>query len=503
MAKFSLPSNVDAERSVLGAMLLDGNAAATGLAVLSEESFSDVEPRNRCVFRAMFELGKKKTPIDTTTVLSELQSLKIEKDAGGVDYLFNLVQSNISYDNIDHYIKIVKDAAVLRDYLTGLQQIQNDYVEGGLSDVGDFIATAQQELTNIANNRSVGDFRSASDVAKIVGKQIDLESANGNNRKITGVDTGYRRLNQITHGWQKDDFVIIAARPSVGKTAFALNLAYNACRYTKKSVAFFSLEMSAAQLMKRLLASVAWVNGENIQTGALSPKDKLKISEALGEISQMKLFFDDTPNAKLGDIVARSRKLKSANPDLCLIVIDYLSLIELENKTNSRTEDVSQVSRSIKELARTLHVPVIALSQLNRNVEQNEGNKPKLSNLRESGSIEQDADMVLLMYRNDYYDSIGLKKESEKGMSHSQFTRDLQNSVKAQQSSESGEKKDNGVSVVEISVAKNRNGKIGEVTLMFSKDYVKFDDPTPEFEAQASSIKNGFGRPGAPLSPGE
>lgn len=326
MASITLPSNVEAERSVLGSMLLDPNAAAVGIASLTEESFSGSDKRNILVFHAMSELSQRKEPIEAQGVINELKILKTLDDAGGADYIFELVNSQISPDQIDHYIKIVKDQAVLREFLLKLQDIQNQYASGNVPDIGEFIATGSQQLEEIASKRQVGEFKDSATVAAIVKEQIMSESKRSN-RGLTGVDTGYPRLNQYTHGWQKGDLVVIAARPSVGKTAFALNLLVNAARYRDKPVAFFSCEMGADQIMKRMLSSDSLVNSEAIQTGMLQERDLERIDASCKHLANTKIFIDDTANPMLGDLLAKSRKLKAAQPDLALIVIDYLNLI--------------------------------------------------------------------------------------------------------------------------------------------------------------------------------
>ncbi|MCH3909382.1 MAG: replicative DNA helicase [Bacilli bacterium] len=487
MAKITLPSNVEAERSVLGSMLMDPNAAAVGTVTLTEESFSGVDKRNVLVFKAMKELADHKEIIDSTSVINELTILKTIDDAGGADYIFELVSSTISPDQIDHYIKIVRDQAVLRDFLIELQNIQDSYANGGVSDISEFIASSSQKLEDIASKRQVGEFKDSSEVAKAVQLQIMSESNRGN-RGLTGVDTGYPRLNQYTHGWQKGDLVIIAARPSVGKTAFALNLLVNGARYRDKPVAFFSCEMGAEQIMKRLISSDSLVNSESIQTGLLGEKDLEKIDRSVKRLSNTKIYIDDTANPMLGDLIAKARKLKAAHPDLAMIVIDYLNLISTESHFDSRANEVSLITKSLKELARSLLVPVIALTQLNRSVEQNVGRIPMLSNLKESGSIEQDADMVLLMYRKDYYKDIGVADEKPQGFAKNGYTQQLEENVEAQRAKVG--KDPNSVSVVTFSVAKNRNGRTGSITLLFEKAHSRFTSPSLELE-QIEAKKNG------------
>jgi replicative DNA helicase len=485
MASITLPSNVEAERSVLGSMLLDPNAAAVGIASLTEESFSAVDKRNVLVFHAMGELSLRKEPIEVQGVINELKNLKTLDDAGGADYIFELVNSQISPDQIDHYIKIVRDQAVLREFLLKLQDIQNQYSSGNVPDIGEFIASGSQALEEIASKRQVGEFKDSATVAAIVKEQIMSESKRSN-RGLTGVDTGYPRLNQYTHGWQKGDLVVIAARPSVGKTAFALNLLVNGARYRDKPVAFFSCEMGADQIMKRMLSSDSLVNSEAIQTGMLQERDLERIDASCKHLANTKIFIDDTANPLLGDLLAKARKLKAAQPDLSLIVIDYLNLITTETQYDSRANEVSQITRSLKELARSLKVPVIALAQLNRDVEQNQGRVPMLSNLKESGSIEQDADMVLLMYRKDYYSDLGIQDQKPTGFAKNDYTQQLEENVQVQKAK--GDK--NSVSVVTFSVAKNRNGRTGSITLLFEKAHSRFTAPSLELE-KAEAKKNG------------
>jgi len=488
MAKvFTLPSNVEAERSVLGAMLMDPSAVAIALGSLTENTFSGVDVRNKYVFRAIKELSDHHTPIDPTTVTDELINLKLEKDSGGPDYLLALVDSSISPDNIDHYIKIVKEQAVLRDLLLTMKKIEDDYSQGGISNIGDFVMDANRQIGEIASSRSVGDFKSSKEVAESVRIKLNQESQ-ASNDGITGVTTGYKRLNLLTHGWQKEDLIIVAARPSMGKTALAINFAYNAASRDGRPVAFFSLEMNSTLLMERLIANRACVSNDRIQIGFLNSTERVKIASAIEEIGKTQLYFDDTPNSMLGDILAKATKLKAAHPDLCLIVVDYMGRVRTTAgaQSDSRQQEVSFISGSFKTLARQLHVPVIVVCQLNRNVEETDSKVPQLSNLRESGSIEQDADQVLLLYRKDYYTSMsqtvgtrGASWTKDKKYGAPQQPQTMpQDAPKAPEIQD----KSGNPSVMQILLAKNRNGQTGEFSLIFSKSYSRFDDPTPEFE---------------------
>ena len=494
MAKLTLPSSVEAERSVLGAMLMDPDAVSVGLGTLTEDTFSDVDHRNKLVFRAIKELNEHRNPVDVTTVTDELRNLKLIESAGGVEYLMQLLNSSISSGNIDHYISIVKEQAVLRDFLLKMVKLEEDYSTGQVSDIGEFLANANSELTQIASARKVGEFKTAQDVASTVAVQIRTVSAAKNSQGVTGINTGYHRINEITHGWQKDDMIILAARPSVGKTALAMNFAFNAARFAGKPVAIFSLEMGAPQLMTRMVASRSDIDVSKIQTGMLSPKDEVKISDALREIGALQLYFDDTPGALLGDILTKAQKLKSAHDDLALIVIDYIGLIKTNLKIDSRQQEVTEISHALKDMARQLHVPVIVVCQLSRDVEKTETKVPQLSHLRESGSIEQDADIVMLIYRKDYYTSIG-QTISDKGKDWTgdKYTKELE-----QNRSATPECKSENTSITQILVAKNRNGKTGEATLIFSKNFSRFDDPSPAFEAEQARLNasNGGIEPG-------
>lgn len=477
--KFLLPSNVEAERCVLGSMLISTGAASIALAALQEDYFSDADPRNKIIFHAMKELADKSTAIDAQTVNDQLILTKLKEEAGSPDYLFDLVSQSINPNNVDHYINLVRDQGVLRNYLVKMEEIKKAYIDGKIENVGDFLTTSTNNLEQISNSRAIGGFKTAKEVGSIVKNRINLEK-NRANKKLSGVDTGYITLNEYTHGWQPGSLVIIAARPSVGKTAFAINLAYNAAIHEGKTVAFFSCEMPSEDIEKRLCAAESLVSLENIQTGTFYGKDLVKVMSALDQIGDSKLFFDDTPNQKLGDIVAKSRKLAQQHPDLCAIFIDYLNIISVETKYDSRSLEVALVTKTLKALARTLKVPVITLAQLNRDVEKTDSKMPMMSQLKESGSIEQDADMVLLMYRKDYYNGQGANTK-EKGGANREYNRNLE----AEVNKAKAEGKDQGsISIVDVNLAKNRNGRTGHITLLFSKNYQRFDNPTPEMESQ-------------------
>ena len=473
----ALPSDVEAERTVLGAILLSSDIAEVALGSLQTSDFSDVDPRNKILFDAMKAVHSAGTPIDVATLNNYLVNAKLEKASGGYQYLYELASAYVVPENIDFYIHLITEQAVLRDMLLKLREIEKTYAEG-VSNVSDFILKSNDAITEIAQRRSVSGMRSAAEVAKIVADKINQKRAASHS--VTGVSSGFAGINEYTHGWQKGDLIILAARPSVGKTALGMNFAFNAALSTKATVAFFSLEMSAEQVMERPIASCAYVDSKKIQLGRLSVDERLKIKSAVSQISGTSLYIDDTPNSKLGDIIAKATKLKKNHDDLSLIVIDYLGRIRYSDKTDlaHQQQEVSYISGALKTLARSLNVPVICLAQLNRDVESNENKIPSLANLRDSGSIEQDADICMLLYREDYYTSLG-QSLSRRGKSKPGEGND-QVPPKPIMSRE--EREANGdLSEVKVMIAKNRNGSVGTVDLFFQKAFSKFSDPTTSY----------------------
>lgn len=481
----ALPSNVEAERVVLGSMLLSQEAAELALASLHKEDISGADERNVLIFEAISKLYENNMPIDPATVMNMLVNLKYEKASGGNEYLYELISGVINPDNVEYYINMVQEQSLLRELLLKTDEIQKRYAKG-VDNIGEFIVHSNDEIAHIAQKRNVKGMRSAAEVAKEVSDNLARSTAD--DRGMLGVSTGYRKLDQMTHGWQKGDMIILAARPSVGKTALGMNFAFNAAIRDHVPVAFFSLEMSAPKIMERLIASRSYVSNDKIQTGRLSNQDKVKVAGAIREISSTEIYFDDTPNSKLGDIVAKSQKLKNSHPNLGLIVIDYLGRIRYFDKADSsaRQQEVSYISGELKTLARTLNVPVLVLCQLNRNTESNDNKVPGLSNLRESGSIEQDADIVMLLYREDYYTNLGQTAKSKSWAKDKKDQGQQQEAPKTPMTDEEREK--NGdLSEVKVNVAKNRNGQVGTLTLFFQKSFSRFDDPSPEYEARIAS----------------
>ena len=455
-----LPHNIPAEKSVLGAMISSRDALIEASSGLVVEDFFDL--KNQIVFGAILSVQDKREPVDVETVTNELINSKEVEKIGGIEYLLEITESNIAPSNYKHYIDIVKDQAVLRNYLLQLKETINQYDKEEINDVSTFIGLTAEKILRKAESRKISSFETAESVANRV--KADLNTIKITDEDgVTGLTTGYKRLNELTHGWQKSDMIILAARPSVGKTAFALNLCLNATLKTKKSVGIFSLEMPAEMLMMRLVANRSTVELGKIQTGKISQRDYVAIDKALSEIASTKLYIDDSPNIKLMDILSKARKLKMEHPDLALIMIDYIGLITTGNKkVESRQVEVSEISRQLKALARELEIPILVLCQLSRNVEQAKtgGRKPVISDLRESGSIEQDADVIMLLSRPDYQnkDTSNMKA----------LTKDVNEPI----INENGET----ISQVTVTVGKNRNGPIGDVKLIFTKTIGRFDE---------------------------
>lgn len=479
-----LPSNVEAERSVLASIFIDPTTAEAAVASLNEEDFSDVDPRNAIIFNAISELSKKRQPIGAQSIINQLASLG-QSEAVPASYIYELIDMPVIPDNISNYIQMVSEQSILRKFLLAMKDIENQYANG-VSDIGDFIQASNDRIGKISQSRTIQDMESAKTVAARVHEELKTRNQVGG---VTGITTGYTKLNEITHGWHPGELIIVAARPSVGKTAFTLNLAWNAASLEHKPVAFFSLEMSSDQIMTRLISMVASVSGDSLATGYFKNRasDMASVANAVNnDIANTPLYFDDTPNSKIGDIVAKARRMKIEHPDLALIVVDYLGRISYGDRSNpnGRQQEVSEICGTLKTLARNLEVPVICVCQLNRNVESTETKKPSLANLRESGSIEQDADVVMLLYRPDYYTAVG---QSVKKKSYGK------QEGKTEEEEEEKPKKPSDASDVTVMIAKNRTGKTGQVYLVFEKQFSRFSNPTKEYENERAAYYQRMG----------
>lgn len=428
------PQAIDAEMAVLGSMLIDPEAANTALGILSENDFyKDSHAR---IFAAAVELDKHTEPIDILTVANQLEKWKQLDSVGGNYYLTELVERIPSSANVEYYCKIVLDKSLLRQLINVAGSVQQQCYEAA-TDSQDIIDRAEQKIFSIAESRTRGDIKH---IKKVLHESMErFESFHGRAGGITGVPTGFHELDNMLSGLQESDLVILAARPSMGKTALALNMGRNAAM-AGVPVAFFSLEMAAYQLAMRLLCAEAKVNSHHVRTGRLPDSEWRKLSIAAGLLAETPIYIDDTPGMEIMEIRSKARRLK-ADKDIGLLIIDYLQLIRGSRSAESRQVEIALISQSLKALAKELNIPVLALSQLSRAVESRGGErKPLLSDLRESGAIEQDADVVMFIYRPAFYGEVELEAQHE----------------------------------ADVIVAKQRNGPTGEVKLVFVNEYVLF-----------------------------
>ena len=395
----TMPNNLDAEKSVLGCAFLSKNS----LTKICEDLYSDMfySEQNQKIFEAIKRCYDNKVPIDITTVMDELEKKKDLSAIGGLDYLSEVIDSVPTAANLDYYIKIVKDKAVMRNLIETATDIVTDAYEEG-DDITHLLDNAEKKILNVVKERQTSDFIHIRDAIAIA--QENLEKLSQNKEEITGVPTGFYDLDRVTSGLHAGEMIIIAARPGMGKTAFALNIATYAAQNTNKAVAIFNLEMPAEQLVNRMRSSVGQIDSSKIRTGNMSHDAWKRINEANSQLAETNIQIVDDAGITAAEIKAKCRNLANKEEGLALVIIDYLQLVTSGGKRpESRQQEVSDISRSLKTMAMELKVPVIALAQLSRNAEKRESNQPMLADLRESGSIEQDADMVLFINRSDYY----------------------------------------------------------------------------------------------------
>ena len=485
-----LPYNAQAEQAVLGSALLSRECLYTVFSRLNEEDF--FVGKHQLIYRAIKNLFDKQTPVDVLTATEELMNMKELETIGGVEYLQQCADAMVALSSIDYYINIVNDQAVLRRLIQTCRDIDAAYLSEEISDVNEFIANSETTLKDAVEKRRVAEFKKAKDVAEEVKLNIETPQEVKTDG-VSGLTTGFDRLNNITQGFHPGDMIIVAARPSVGKTALALNFAYRAANRTNKPIAIFSLEMPAEALIKRLIGVESAVSLTKITTGNLVGVDRAKVANAIYKIGSLPIYIDDSPNGKLMDIIAKSRKLQANEPELGMIIVDYLGLVTTGSTakgSDSRQEEVRKTSLALKALARELQVPIIVVSQLSRDVEKRGENKrPILSDLRDSGSIEQDADVVMLLYREDYYKNSKAPNNNagNKKMSNLSGSERFE-MVKEQKEKITGEPMGGDVSYVEVNVAKNRNGQTGNAYLFFYKSFGSFDEPTEEWLKQMREI---------------
>ena len=435
LIKRTMPNSLEAEQSLIGSMIMDRDAIMVASELLVKEDF--YHQQYGILFEAMVELFNNREPVDLITLQNKLKEKNVPPEISALEYVKDLVDAVPTSANAKYYAEIVKDKAMLRRMIRTTEDITNDCYQGTES-TEVLLEQTEKKIFDLLQNRGGGDYVP---IKQVVLNELDkIEKASKTQGTVTGIATGFLDLDYKTAGLQPSDLILVAARPSMGKTAFVLNIAQYVAFHSDLCTAIFSLEMSKEQLVNRLFSLESRVDAQKLRTGNLSDADWEKLIEGAGTIGKSKLIIDDTPGISISEMRSKCRKYKLEH-DLKLIIIDYLQLMSGSGgrASDSRQQEISDISRSLKALARELHVPVIALSQLSRAVEQRPDHRPMLSDLRESGAIEQDADVVMFIYRDDYYN----KDTEDKG-------------------------------IAEIIIAKQRNGPIGTVNLVWLPEYTKF-----------------------------
>ncbi len=429
------PQNLDAEMAVLGSMLLEEEALATAAEFLEEEAF--YKEAHRRIFAAILSLYKGNVAVDLVTLTNELKRRNVLEEVGGPSYLATLTSVVPTAGNIEHYCQIVKEKAILRNLIRASTHIASEcYEETTAADL--LLDRAEARIFDIASKKIKRDAVAVKELIKSSIETIDtLYQRKG---FITGLPTGFTELDQMLAGLQPAELIVVAGRPAMGKSSLALSIAEHVALVEKAPVAIFSLEMSKEHLVQRMLCSHARINAHNVRTGMLATSDWPKLTQAAGKLSETPLFIDDTPGLSVLELRAKARRLKSRQ-GIALAILDYLQLMEERSRSENRQQEIAVISRNLKALARELNIPIIAVSQLSRAPERRETFRPRLSDLRESGSIEQDADVVLLLFREEYYNP----SEDNKG-------------------------------IAEILIGKQRNGPTGTVKLAFLKEYTRFEN---------------------------
>lgn len=428
------PHNVEAEQAVLGAMLIKKEAIAEAIEILRPDDF--YRDAHRIVFEAMLELFQKNEPVDIVTVTEQLKKNDLLEKAGGIAFITALDNAVPTAANVAYHAKIVEEKAQLRNLINAATEIAGTAYED-TEDMAEIMDRAEKRILDVASRENTGAFVPIKDI--VMGTFQQIENRAKNSGALTGLPSGFIDLDRLTAGFQPSDLVLVAARPSMGKTAFTLNIATYVAVHERKPVAFFSLEMSKEQLVQRMLCAEGGIDSQRLRKGELDDEWP-KLVEAADRLSGAPIYIDDTPGITVMELRSKARRLK-AEHGLDLVIIDYLQLMQGRGgkSGDNRQQEISEISRSLKALARELSVPVIALSQLSRSVESRQIKRPMLSDLRESGSLEQDADIVMFLYREDYY-----TEETDK-----------QN-------------------ITEVIIAKHRNGPVDKIDLFFQKEFTKF-----------------------------
>ncbi len=437
MSNKSIPYSIEAEESLLGNIIMYKEAMreCADAGINYDDFYLE---KHQTIYRLMNDMHENKESIDAVSLSSKLKDFGVFDKVGGLEYIMQLQQMTISANNTKEYINIIKNKSLARKMIKAAQDISDKAYDGSI-DINKFLEEAEKQVIDITHSKTSADFKSGEEVFEDTVKHIQAIQDSGSD--ITGVRTLYNDLDRMTAGFQKGDLIIVAARPSMGKTALALNLAINSASVTPGSIAIFSIEMPAEQVAMRLLAAKAKVEIQKLRTGNLNDNEWSRVNEASQELKRQNFYIDDTPGIKVSEMFAKARKLAQDN-GLYMVVVDYIQLIQTAGNSESRQQEVSEISRKLKAMARELNCPVIAVSQLSRSVEQRQDKRPMLSDLRESGAIEQDADLVMFIYRDAYYN---------------------------RDENSNDERED-----VELILAKHRNGPTGMIKLAFEREINAF-----------------------------
>ncbi len=455
---YQLPNSIEAEKAVLGSLMLDSVQVGTIQSIITDDDF--YLEKHRKIFQAMEQLFDQERTIDVVTLIDLLRSVNELDNVGGEEYIIELWEETPSAANADNYAQIISDKAQLRRLFHAADKVRKAAMQEG-DTVNNIIDESERLILAVGENNQNDKLRS---IRPLISEAFErVEELSKLKKDVVGLPTGYVQLDKLTTGFHPDQLIIIAARPSVGKTAFALNIAQNVATKQKVPVAIFSLEMGALDLVNRIICAEGNIDATNLRTGQLTDSEWDSFALATNVLADAPIYIDDSPGIKVSEIRAKCRRLKQERADLGLIVIDYLQLIDGSGRTENRQQEVSEISRQLKKLAKELAVPVIALSQLSRGVEHRQNKRPMLADIRESGSIEQDADIVAFLYREDYH-------QQDEDEESAPSIGDMPNNT------------------IEVIIAKNRAGARDTVKLLFKKEYNKFSSLVPFDESQIPPV---------------
>ncbi|MCB9499462.1 MAG: replicative DNA helicase [Erysipelotrichaceae bacterium] len=478
------PFDEQAEKIVLGSIILDQRDSYEAFLKLDSEDFYWDNGHNKPIYDAVKNAFESSKIIESAAVISYLSDNKTLEIIGGVDYITQICQLVTSASDVNFYVRQLKDKTLLRNYLMQMEKVINSYNKNPIDDIGSFVTTAQNSLNEIASERRVEEFERVGEISVSLAKEI-ISSTGGD--AITGYRTNYNDLDKIINGLNPGNLIVLAARPSIGKSALALNIAYNVAKANKKAVGYFSLEMDNRMLVTRLFSNVLEVPFDKIQKGILSRDERLRLQEKSHDLESAPLYFDDSGKNNIDDVIVKTKKLYEQTKDsggLGLIVVDHIGILADEKGFDKKSdqEKIAARTRKLKQLAGELKIPIICVAQLNRDVEKRDVKIPQLSDLRQSGSIEQDADQVLLLYRKSYYKDQGIDTGGQK--KEQKFQNALKQDEPESDNNQNIPEAPEGADILSITVAKNRNGECRRTFLFFFKAYGRFENPTDEYLAK-------------------